>query len=90
MSAVNVYICYTLDWWSRDLNSNFTLGNCLFGSLKLTRNADADKYQYRGYTIGYDSRSQFLFAEGSTGKNTINFGVDMAHLCMLVIMKKIS
>ena len=46
LGAVNLYICYTLDRWSRDLNTDFTLGICLFGSVKLTKNADLDKYKY--------------------------------------------
>ena len=45
LGAVNLNTCYTLDRWSRDLNTNFTLGNCLFGSVELTKNADLDKYK---------------------------------------------
>ena len=50
--VVNSYISYTLDTWSKDLNTNFTLGNCLLGAIKLTKNADLDKYS--GYGIGFD------------------------------------
>ena len=32
---VNLYISYKSDTWSKDLNTNFTLGNCLFGAVKL-------------------------------------------------------
>ena len=78
MGAVNLYICYTLDRWSRDLDIDFVLGNCLFGSEKLTKNADPDKYKYSGYGIGFDSRSQFSFIDGSMGKNVIVFGADMS------------
>ena len=35
-NVVNSYISYKLDTWSRDLNADFTLGNCLFGAVKLT------------------------------------------------------
>ena len=38
-----------------NLNIDFALGNCLFGSMKLTTNADLDKYKYTGYGIGFDS-----------------------------------
>ena len=31
---------------------NFTLVNSLFGTVKLTKNADIDKYSYSGYSIG--------------------------------------
>ena len=35
------------------------LGDSLFGALKLTKNADPDKYRYGGYGVGFDSRSNF-------------------------------
>ena len=34
--VINLYISYTLGPQIRDLNTDFTLGNCLFGSVKLT------------------------------------------------------
>ena len=34
-------------------------GNCLFGPMELTKDADPDKYWYIGYGIGFDARSQF-------------------------------
>ena len=49
-----------------------------FRSVKLTKNADLNKYKYRGYTIGFDSRSKFSLPDGSMGKNVIIFGVDMS------------
>ena len=55
-----------------------TLSNCLFRSVKLTKNTDLDKYKYTGYGIGFDSRSEFLFTAGSYGKNVIIFGADMS------------
>ena len=78
MGTVNLYICYTLDRWSRHLNTDFTLRNCLFISVKLTKNVDLDKYKYTGYNIGFDSRSEFLFTERSFVKNVIIFGADMS------------
>ena len=52
--------------------------DCLFGSVKLTKNADPDKYKYSGYGIGFDSRSEFSLSDGSIGKNVIIIGVDMS------------
>ena len=75
--VINLCISYTLDSQLRNLNTDFTLGNCLFGSVKLTKNADLDKYKYTGYGKGFDSRSEFLFTDGSYGKNDIIFGADM-------------
>ena len=34
-NVVDLYITYELDTWSRDLNKDFSLGNCLFGAVKL-------------------------------------------------------
>ena len=47
--VINIYISYTLRPWFRSVNTYFTLNNCLFGSVKLTKNADPDKYKYSGY-----------------------------------------
>ena len=52
-----------LNPWLRNLNTDFTLDNWLFGSVKLTENADPDKYKYSGCGIGFDSRSKFLFTD---------------------------
>ena len=75
---INIYISYTLDRWSRDLNTDFTLNNCLFGSVKLTKNAGSDKYKYSVYGIGFDSRSKISFTNESMRKNDIIFGVGMS------------
>ena len=70
---VNLYIAYELDKWWRYLNTNFTLGNCLFGIAKLTRNADPHKYCYNGYDIGFVARSQFTWSNGNCGKTVVIF-----------------
>ena len=56
---VNLFIVYEIDIWSRDLNAKFKLGDCMFGALKLIRNADPDKYWCSGYGIGFDARADF-------------------------------
>ena len=43
--VINLYISYTLGPQLRTLSTYFILGNCLFGSVKLTKNADLDKYK---------------------------------------------
>ena len=55
--VINLYTSYILNPWLRNLNSNFKLSNCLFGSTKQTKNADPDKYKYSSYRIGFDSCS---------------------------------
>ena len=67
-----------LNQWPMNLNTDFTLGNCLFGSVKLTTNADPEKHVYNGHSIRFDSRSEFLFADGRMGKNVITFTADMS------------
>ena len=73
---VNSFIVYELGSWSRDLDIDFTLGNCLFGGVKLTKNADPDKYSYSGYGIGFDSCIEYSLLDGSVDKNVIIFGTD--------------
>ena len=63
--VINLYISYTLTPQLRNLNTDFKLNNCLFGSVKLTKNTDPDKYKQSGYGIGFDSRSEFLYTDGS-------------------------
>ena len=71
-------IVYELDTWSGDLNSDFTLKNCLFGGVKLAKTTDPDKYVYTGYGIGFDLRSDFSLIGGSVSERVIVFGVDMS------------
>ena len=52
--------------------------DCLFGSVKLTKNADLDKSKYSGYGIEFHSRSEVLFRDGSFGKNIIIFRADIS------------
>ena len=77
-NVVSLFIVYELDnTWPRDLNTDFTLKNCLFGSLKLTKNADSDKYSYSGYGIGFDSCSYFSLSDNTTERNVVIFEADM-------------
>ena len=46
----------------------------MFGGVKLTKNADPDKYWYSGYGIGFNSRGYHSLPDGSVGKNFIIFG----------------
>ena len=77
-NVVNLFIVYELDTWSRDLNTDFTEKGYLFGAVKLTKNADTDKYKYSGYSIGFYSQPAFSFPDSSIGKNVIVFGADMS------------
>ena len=84
---VNVYIVYEI---SKNINiSDYpTLENCLFGAVKLTKNADIDKYGYSGYGIGFDRHGSFSFPGTGLGKNVIIFGVDMSSSTKIANRKK--
>ena len=62
---LHIYISYTLDSQLRNLNTDFILAKFLFGSVKLTKNADPEKYKYTGYSIGFDYRPEFSLTDGS-------------------------
>ena len=75
-NIVNVYIVYEIT--SNYNNSNCpTVENCLFGSVKLTKNPDIDKHGYSGYGIGFDRKASFSIGN-EIGKTVIIFGVDMS------------
>ena len=49
--VINPYFSYKLHPQLRNLNTYFTLNNCLFGSVKVTKNADLDKCNYIGWHL---------------------------------------
>ena len=59
-------------------NNDPALTNCLFGAVTLTKNADVEKYDYSGYGIGFDGRSNVSFLGGGFGQNALIFGVDLS------------
>ena len=52
-------IASKLNIWPRDLNTCFTLKDCLFGAVNLTKIFSLDKHYYSGYSIRFISRSLF-------------------------------
>ena len=75
--VINLCSTYTLYPWLGNLNTDFTWKNCFFGSVKLTKNANPDKYKHSHTGKVFNSRSEFLFRNGSIGKNVIIFGADI-------------
>ena len=55
---VNISIVYEITD-NFNVSSYPTLGNCLFGAVKLTKNTDIDKYGYPGYGIRLDRHGSF-------------------------------
>ena len=86
--VINLYISYTLTPWLRNLNTDFTLNNCLFGSVKLTENADPGKHKYSGYSIGIVSRSEFILQMEPCEEMSLFLELIWAHLCILIIREK--
>ena len=78
-STVNLFIDYELDTWLKDLYTDFKLSDCLFGAMKLIKNAVPDKYAYGGYGIGFVRSSQFLLPNSEWGKKKFFFGVVYFH-----------
>ena len=70
---VNIYIVYRL---SPSITSYFTLENCLFVAVKLTKNLRV--ITYSGYGIAFNSNRSFSHPSGGYGKNVIILGADLS------------
>ena len=57
-------------------SADFTLKDCLFGTVKLTRNPDLDENSYSRHCILFDSLSHFSYPNFDCGKNVVIFRVD--------------
>ena len=84
-NAINIYCVYRLDPIASSRHTTFTIQNALFGAMQITKNADTAKYDYKGYGICFDERSQFGhtitecgFAHTTNDKNVLIFGADMS------------
>ena len=73
--VVHIYVVYEITNFN-GINSYPTLTNALFGAVKLTKNADFDKYKYSGYGIGFDGKGFYLIGN-EIGRNVIIFRVNM-------------
>ena len=47
---INIFIVYDLQS-NRNYNPELTLENCLFGAIKVTKNADVNKFKYSRYGL---------------------------------------
>ena len=50
-AVVNIYNVDEINLWPFTIGKGFAVRNILFGAVKLTENADFDKYKYSGYSI---------------------------------------
>ena len=74
--VVNLFTVYELDTLPKHLNLDFTPKECFFGAVKLTKNADLDKYRYSPCGIFFDFCSLLSLLNFGWDKNAIIFGVD--------------
>ena len=76
-SVINVYITYRLR--KRTINNrDFTLGNCLFGAVKITKDVNTSHYKYSSYGIAYDHNGSYSFGNNNNSRNLIIFGCDIS------------
>ena len=73
--AINIYCVYKLDPVTSSRDTTFTIQNALFGAMQVTKNADTDKYKYKGYGICFDKGGLFSIENINNGRNVIIFGV---------------
>ena len=84
-NVINIYIVYKLDPIASCRDTTFNIQNALFGAMQITKNADTSKYDYKGYGICFDERSEFGhtiteggFAHTTDARNVLIFGADMS------------
>ena len=57
-TVVNICIVYEISK-SINIDDYPTLENCLFRAVRLTKNADVNKYKYSGYDIEFDREGSY-------------------------------
>ena len=75
--VVNFYVVYEIINFN-GIDNYPTLTNALFGAVKLSKNADIDKYKYSGQGIRFDGHEYFTHLNGGTGRYAVIFAVDMS------------
>ena len=84
-NAINIYCVYKLDPIASSRDTTFTIQNALFGAMKITKNADTSKDNYKEYGICFDEGGDFShttseggFAHTTDARNVLIFGADMS------------
>ena len=88
--TIDLYVLYTLDPQFKNLKTDFKLGNSIFVSVKITKNADLDKYNYSSSDVGFGFRSEFSLTYGTMGKHVIIYGADISSSMHIDNKRKIS
>ena len=71
---INIFIVYKLN--THTINTDFALKDCLFGSVRIAKDKDPDRYVYSVFGIGFDSAATFSHSDGTNAYNVIIFGAD--------------
>ena len=84
-NTINIYCVYKLDPIVSSRDTTFTIQNALFGAMQIIKNADTSNYDYKGYGICFDERSEFghtitegCFGHTTDARNVLIFGADMS------------
>ena len=84
-NAVSTYTFYRLNPISSTRNTDYTIQNALFGSMKITKNTDYSKNNYTGYGLCFNEGGTFThtiragnFDHTTAARNVLIFGVDMS------------
>ena len=72
---LSLYIVYEFNTWLPNPANSFALKNCLFDTVKLTRNANKSKLTYNSGRITFDGEGFWSFGNDST-RNVVIFGID--------------
>ena len=79
-NVINIYCVYQLDPISSSRDTTYTIQNALFGTVQITKNADASKNAYKEYGICFDEGGTFSKGNINNGRNVIIFGVHESSL----------
>ena len=73
--TLNLYIIKKFDNWPRNPTNNFTLNNCLFATVKLTRKSDKSKFTYNGQGNKFDGKV-YCSLRNDYARYVVIFGAD--------------
>ena len=84
-NMINICCVYKIDPIASSRDDIFTVQNALFSVMEITKNADASKYNYKGYGICFDEGGTFghtiregNFDHTTNARNVLIFGTDMS------------
>ena len=87
-NVVNLFIVYILDACSQDVNTDFTLKDCYFGTVKLSKHVYPDKSSYSGCSIAFDSLSLLSYPGFDLEKRLLFLEQTIIHQYILIIIKR--